>query len=242
VRRTTGTRRSMGSRWRNDMKPFFAVFLLALAATGALASATPPDLTGVWSVVSPVDSLETVDGKLPPLLPAAKVTYEAHLAAAARGDRSFDGTTRCLPPGLPRLMLVHRPFEILQRPNTIYFIHELNRLPRRAYLNETLPTDPDPHYLGYSVARWEGGTLVIESSGFSDDTLLDTAGLPHSDALHLTERYSLDKGGKVLLARFTVEDAKTFTAPWSFTAKFVRRPGYELRENVCADKLAPPQS
>jgi hypothetical protein len=234
------------SNWGNErggpIQRFFAVFLLALAAASEPVAAAPPDLTGVWSIVSPADAIKTVDGKLPPLLPAAKVTYEEHLAAAARGDRSFDGTTRCLPPGLPRLMLVRRPFEILQRPNTIYFIHELNRLPRRAYLNETLPTDPDPHYLGYSVAHWEGGTLVIESSGFSDDTLLDTAGLPHSDALHLTERYSLDKGDKVLLARFTVEDAKTYSTPWSFKAKYVRRPGYELRENVCADKLAPPQS
>jgi hypothetical protein len=207
--------------------------LLAATAPGLAAAA---DLTGVWSIVSPRDALKTSEGKLPPLLPDAKAIYERHLAQAARGDRSFDGTTRCLPPGLPRLMLVRAPFEILQRPNTIYFVHELNRLPRRAYLNEKLPTDADPHYLGYSVARWEGETLVIESSGFEEGTLLDAAGLPHSDALHLTERYRLDEDGRHLHARFTVEDAKTFVAPWSFTAEYVKRPDYELRENVCADK------
>ena len=135
-------------------------------------------------------------------------------------------------------MLVGRPFEILQRPKTIYFIHELNRLPRRAYLDESLPTDADPKYLGYSVARWEGDTLVIESAGFEDGTLLDAAGLPHSDALHLTERYQLDRGGKRLRAVFTIEDTRTFSAPWSFKAEYVKLPGHELRENVCADKLA----
>jgi hypothetical protein len=139
-------------------------------------------------------------------------------------------------------MLVQRPFEILQRPKIIYFIHELNRLPRRAYLDESLPTDPDPHYLGYSVAHWDGDTLVIESAGFDDSTLLDDAGLPHSDALHVTERYELDKDGKRLHARFTVEDPKIFASPWSFTADYVRKTGYELRENVCADKLARPDS
>jgi hypothetical protein len=210
--------------------------VLLWSAVSSLA-ATPPDLTGVWSIVgSRDDTLKTIDGKLPPLLPSAKTIYDSHLAAAAHGDRSFDSTTRCLPPGLPRLMLIHRPFEILQRPNTIYFVHELNRLPRRAYLNEQLPTDVDPHYLGYSVAHWDGDTLVIDSAGFEDGTVLDDAGLPHSEALQLTERYRLDKDGTHLHATFTIEDAKTFSTPWSFQAEYVRRRGYELRENVCADK------
>jgi hypothetical protein len=223
------------------MKPLLAILLVPLvAATPARIAYASPDLTGVWAIVTRADTLKTEDGKLPPLLPQAKDIYEAHLAQAARGDRSFDGTARCLPPGLPRLMLVHRPFEILQRPHAIYFIHELNRLPRRAYLNESLPTDVDPHYLGYSVARWESDTLIIESSGFEDGTLLDAAGLPHSEALHLTERYQLDKDGRHLHARFTVEDPKSFVTPWSFKAEYVRRSDYELRENVCADKLAPP--
>jgi hypothetical protein len=222
------------------MKPLLPVLLAVAAAIAAPIARATPDLTGVWSIVTRAETLKTQDGKLPPLLPQAKAVYEAHVAQAARGDRSFDGTTRCLPPGLPRLMLVHRPFEILQRPQAIYFIHELNRLPRRAYLNESLPTDVDPHYLGYSVARWESDTLLIESSGFEDGTLLDAAGLPHSEALRLTERYQLDRDGKHLHARFTVEDPKSFVMPWSFKAEYVRRPGYELRENVCADKLAPP--
>ena len=223
-----------------SLVPAVAIAMLAMAFTQAAQAI--PDLTGVWSILTNADTLKAEDGKLPPLLPAVKTVYEKHLAQAARGDRSFDGTRHCLPPGLPRLMLVHRPFEILQRPKAIYFVHELNRLPRRAYLGENLPTDVDPHYLGYSVARWEGDTLVIESSGFDDGTLLDTAGLPHSDALHLIERYQLDKDGKHLHARFTIEDPKSYSTPWSFKVEYVRRPGYELRENVCADKLAPADS
>jgi hypothetical protein len=218
------------------------VALAGVAVTGLLAAtpvAAAPDLTGVWSIVKPEDALKTEDGKLPPLLPEAKTVYEKHQAMAAKGDHSFDTTARCLPPGLPRLMLIRSPFEILQRTNTVYFVHELNRLPRRAYLNEKLPTDVDPHYLGYSVAHWDGDALVIESNGFEEGTLLDAAGLPHSEAMQLTERYQLDKDGKHLHARFTIDDSKTFTAPWSFKAEYVKRPGYELHEDVCADKQKP---
>src|SRR3569833_2685443 len=136
----------------------------------ACVLASTPNLTGVWSIITPENELRTEEGKVPPLLPEARTVYEQRKAQAAKGDRSFDGTTRCLPPGLPRLMLVHRPFEILQRPKAIYFVHELNRLPRRAYVGESLPTDVDPHYLGYSVARWEGDALIIESSGVDDST------------------------------------------------------------------------
>src|SRR5690349_14478684 len=95
--------------------------LLTLAAAGvpAAAFAARPDLTGVWSISSHPSVLKTVDGKLPPLNPEAKAVYDQHLASAAKGDRSFDETTACLPPGLPRLMLVNEPFEILQRDKAI---------------------------------------------------------------------------------------------------------------------------
>ncbi len=212
------------------------VLAAALASVAVTIQAAPPDLTGVWFIAGHVDALKTAQGASPPLTPSAKAVYERHRAAAAHGDHSFDGVTRCLPPGLPRLMLMNEPFEILQRSKVIYFLHQLNRLPRRAYVNEQLPADADPLYLGHSVARWEGDTLVIESAGFQEGTLLDDAGLPHSDALHLTELYKLSKDGKHLHARFTIEDPKSYMRPWSAQAEYIKRSGYELREEVCADK------
>jgi hypothetical protein len=206
----------------------------ALAVVSCDALAALPDLTGVWFIATPVGALETVDALAPPLTPAAKSVYDAHRAAIAKGDLSFDGVTRCLPPGLPRLLLMREPFEILQRPKVVYFVHQINRLPRRAYLDEALPTDVDPHYLGYSVAKWDGDALVIESNGFDDSTMLDNAGLPHSDVLHLTERYELSQDGMHLHLRLTIEDPKTFTQAWLAQADYVKRPGYELTEDVCA--------
>jgi hypothetical protein len=214
--------------------PWTILLALALTTASAVLAAAQPDLTGVWSIAKPVERLTTLKGEPPPLRPEAKTVYQAHQAAAARGDFSFDTVTRCLPPGLPRLLLMREPFEILQRPKVIYFVHQLNRMPRRAYLDEKLPEDVDPHYLGYSVARWEGDALVIESSGFDNSTLLDSSGLPHSEALHLTERYELMKDGKHLRARFTIDDPMTFTQPWSAQAEYVKKVGYEIPEEVCA--------
>ena len=213
------------------------VLLWSVAATlrVAAAAAASPDLTGVWSIVNYRPAIKTTEGGLPPMTPEAAAVYKKHLADAARGDKAFDETTLCLPPGLPRLMLVNEPFEILQRDKVIYFVHQLNRMPRRAYLGEALPQDPDPFYLGYSVAKWDGDALVIESSGFREGTLLDDAGLPHSEALHLTERYQLSKDGKTLRVHFTIDDPKTFTHSWSTDAQYVKRPRYEIPEEVCAD-------
>jgi hypothetical protein len=209
--------------------------LSAVALTlSAVAARAAPDLTGVWQLTGRVSAVKTTDGGAPPLTADAKAVYDAHRKAAAKGDYSFDGVTRCLPPGLPRLMLMHEPFEILQRDKIVYFVYQVNRLPRRAYLNEALPTDVDPHYLGYSVAHWDTDTLVVESAGFDASTLLDNAGLPHSEDLHLAERYQLSPDGKRLHLTYTVEDAKTFTKPWSAQAEYTRLSGYQIPEEVCA--------
>jgi hypothetical protein len=222
------------------------LFVGLLAVAGVVWADPPPDaapgqpdLTGAWFIVNPPHALKTVDGSLPPLTPSARQIYEQHLAEVKRGNRAaFDGTTRCLPPGLPRLMLSRVPFEILQRPKVIYFVSGDNRLPRRVYLNEKLPEDADPHWLGYSVGRWDGDTLVIDSGGFNDETLLDDAGLPHSDQLHLTERYRLSHDGKHLAAEFTIEDPKDYTRPWKVEAEYVRRAGFEIPAQICMDDPA----
>ena len=210
-----------------------------LAAAPALAQAQAhPDFTGVWQIVGYSPALKPADGKPIPFKPEAKAAYDKHLAAAKAGDRSWDETSICLPQGLPRLMLVNKPFQIMQRPKAVFFLHQENRLPHKAYFNETLPTDSDPFYLGVSVARWEGRTLVVESGSFSDNTLLDDKGLPHSDALHLTERYRMGEGGKTMTISFTIDDPKDYTRSWSAKANFAKKPAsFEVPEEVCADKL-----
>lgn len=225
------------------MRDALVVLCILVLVSTSTSIYAKPDFTGLWWIVDYKSELKPMDGSPVPLTPAAKIVYEERLRAAARGDRSFDGTTFCLPPGLPRLMLINRPFEILHRDKTIYFVHELNRLPRRAYFDEELPVEPDPLYLGYSVAHWEDDdTLVINSAGFRDSTLLDDSGLPHSERLRLTERFRLDDDGSTLRVRFTIHDPQIFTQSWDAQVSYVKRSDYEIPEDVCSDTLSSAES
>jgi hypothetical protein len=212
--------------------------VLALAAVPALAQAASgkPDFTGAWMVSAYTPSLKPADGKPVPFKPAAKALYARHLADAAKGDKAYDTSGVCLPEGLPRIML-KEPFEVLQKDKELAFVAQ-NRVPWRVYLDEAPQTDVDPLFMGYSVGKWQGSTLVVDSSGFRDTTLLDDKGLPHSEALHLTQRLRLGAGGKTMTISFTIDDRQTYTRPWTATASFVKKPrSFEFPEEVCAEKL-----
>jgi hypothetical protein len=220
---------------------------LSLLAVGALLASAPalahaqshPDFTGAW-IVSPYKAaLKPVDGAPVPFKPEAKKVYEAHIAAAAKGDHSWDDTSICLPEGLPRLETINEPFEFMQKSNAIYFVAQ-NRLPWRAYFNEKLPdpADADPMYLGYHVAKWEGAKLVIDSASFRDVTALDDSGIPHSEKLTLTSTYVMGPDGKTMTVTYRIADPDTFTKAWTAKATFKRMPaGFQFPEEVCAAKL-----
>ncbi len=196
----------------------------------------------MWQITDPRSTLKIVRKAPPRRSPLqARSLYDEHLKAAAKGDRPYDETTICLPPGLPRLMLVNKLFEILQRDKAIYIVHQDNCTPRRAYFNEKLPTDVDLLYLGYSVARWDGRALVIDSSGFREGTLLDDSGLPHTEGLKLTGTLRAGPGrqdaphplhhrGRAAMYR----EARTVAATYRL------KPGAEIPEEVCSDSMKPP--
>ena len=210
----------------------------ALAALPALAHAQAhPDFTGAWIVASYSPALKPVDGAPVPFKPEAKKVYDQHVAAAAKGDHTWDQTSICLPEGLPRLQTINEPFEIMQKPNAMYFVAQ-NRLPWRAYFNEKLPDDPDPMYLGYHVAKWDGDKLVIDSSGFRDLSVLDDSGIPHSEKLSLKATYQMAPDHKTMTVTWRIEDPDTFTKAWTAKASFKRMPAsFQFPEEVCAAKL-----
>jgi hypothetical protein len=216
---------------------FFAAGAL-LASLPALAYAQAhPDFTGAWIVTPYKAKLTPADGGAVPLKPEAKKVYDQHLAATAKGDHTWDGASICLPEGLPRLQTIKEPFEIMQKDRAMYFVAQ-NRLPWRAYFGEKLPDDPDPMYLGYHVARWEGSKLVIDSSGFRDVSVLDDSGIPHSEKLRLTATYAMGPDKQTMSITWRIEDPDTFTKPWTAKASFKRMPAsFQFPEEVCAAKL-----
>lgn len=193
-----------------------------------------PNLTGKWAMPRPITHLLTTDGKEPPLNAAGKAEYGRRRAALEAGHREIDPIAGCLMHGTPRLLYAPYPFLILQTTRSVDFVHEVNHTFRIIYWDEALPEDPDPDYLGYSIARFEGATLVIDTIGLNDRTWLDYSGLPHGEKLRVQERYTLS-GPNSIAATVTLTDPDYYTGPWSTAFTLARQPGMTLRENVCSD-------
>ena len=206
-------------------------------ASGDKSMAPAPDFSGVWQVTRYERSIRTVEGKLPPLQPAAKQLYEQNIVARKQLRPQSD-MSRCVPPGTPRVMWAPLPMMILQTARKITFIHEYQHLLRHIYLDEALPAaaDLDPTYMGESVGRWDGDTLVVETLGVNGKTTLDREGMPHSESMRVTERLRLIDNGKRLEDLVRIDDPQTFTTPWTARVVFERKPDVELKEYNCVLK------
>jgi hypothetical protein len=152
----------------------------------------------------------------------------------AGGDTALgrDEDISCSQISLTDFITKQKPIEIVQTPQRIFMFFEYEHTFREIWMDgRALPKDPDPSYFGYSVGRWEGETLIVESVGFNDETVIN--GMPHSDALHFVERYrrpNLD----TLEMTMTADDSKAYTKPWTAgPVKLAWHPDWELVEAFC---------
>jgi hypothetical protein len=151
-----------------------------------------------------------------------------------------DPTALCLPPGLPRANTVSLfPIQIVQTPKQIIMLYEYMNVFRVIPLNAKHPDDLLPTYMGDSVGHWEGDTLVVDVTGFNDKTWLGGTGTFHSEALHLTERYTrVDKDQ--INYEVTMVDPNVFTKPWTIHSTMMLREGTRLQEYACAENNLDP--
>jgi hypothetical protein len=215
-----------------------AISVLGFAAFGApntAQAADHPDFTGMWRVQAFSPTLKTDKGAVPPLRPEAKTLYEQRIADRAAKRDVHDPIDACLPHGAPRLMFAPYPLMIMQANGQLDMIQEANHTTRLVYIDQPPVDGDDPKWLGDSTGHWQGESLVVDTINNDHRTWLDKAGLPHSDDMKVTERLSLGDGGKVLTDAITINDPKTYTAPWTTVVRFQRVPGMmALKENVCA--------
>lgn len=204
------------------------------------ASAATPDISGIWKATKYQPQITTVEGETPPLQSWAAEIYRKNSAAHRAGDLAFDAPFQaCLSPGLPRLMRLPYPIQILQRPHQLTMLYQWNNRYRIVDLSGKSPVVDYPEYIGVGVGHFEDETLVLETAGLIETTFLDDAGMPHSDELRLTERYRLKDNGRTLLNEITVDDPKTFTRPWRTQVVYRRLPvKTEIVEDVCRDRVA----
>jgi hypothetical protein len=146
-----------------------------------------------------------------------------------------DPEANCYLPGLPRATYMPFPFQIIQGQRDILFVYEYANSRRLVHMNNHVEPPVDS-WMGWSNGRWDGDTLVIEATGFNDQTWFDRAGNHHSDALKITERYAL-QGEDRLQYEARIEDPKTFTQPWTIRLPIYRRlePGVSLLEFNCVE-------
>lgn len=213
--------------------------LLTVVVSAPTMAAPLPhaDFNGVWQVIGHTAALRTSEGNEPPLLPAAKAIYDQRRQAYKQGDKKFDQTLQCQPPGVPRLMFDAMPFEIMLQRQQVVIMHQWNRLVRWVDIDKAHSEPLGPTFLGQSVGRWDGNTLEIDTNGFNDSTLLDAQGLPHSDQLHVIERYTLSSNGQRMDGVIRIEDSQTFTGPWQTKVSFERKKNLRIAEDVCVERL-----
>ena len=203
-----------------------------------------PDLSGIWTMVYPKNVLARLvqegvgpnlrylmpEGAEIPLQPAAAALYKQRADSLGRGRPSG----MCLPHGIPDAMLVavFAPFKLVQTPGlTIILFEEFNHYRQILTDGRRHPTDANPTWFGYSIGTWYRNTFVVETRGFNDRSWLDDYGLPHSEALHTTERFERrDFGHMGLLV--TIDDPQAYTRPWSFTLQFELNADTELLEDI----------
>ena len=170
------------------------------------------------------------DGQIP-------YTPEAAAMKKENGERWIDRDPelKCYLPGIPRAMYMPYPFQIVQGTNKINMAYAFTSTARTIHLDK-VEGPPDDTYMGHSVGRWEGDTLLVDVTNFNGKNWFDRAGNFHSDALHLVERFAL-LTPDVIRYEVTIEDPKVFTRPWRISMPIYRRmePNMQLMEYRCVE-------
>jgi len=226
-----------------------SIALLACYETAAAAESRPQplhgpgSLAGVWAnsdydrgrVYDPRRQvLKTADGKMPPLQPWAAALLEKRIEDAESGQIFATTLSQCLPSGVPAMMFYPGlPIQILETEGQVTMLNEQFTNWRIVRLNSKHDEDPDPGFFGDSVGHWEGDTLVVDTIGLTTRTALDQPGMPHSDALHVVERYRRT-GENTLELKVTIDDPKVFTSTWTAVTHFELAPAdRRIEEYIC---------
>jgi hypothetical protein len=205
------------------------------------ASAGSHDFSGVWKMPPEAyghydQSFGTTDL---PMTPWAKKKFDD--ARPSEGPKGVtikelnDPFYACYPPGVPRIYLHPFAMEIVQTPKEVVQLFEYDHLVRHIYIDgRPHPDDPDPTWMGNSIGHWEGDTLVVDGIGFNDKSWIDRVGHPHSEKLHVIERWRR-VSPTTAQVDFTLEDPVAYTKPIKKQFVFLLQPKWEILEHVCID-------
>jgi hypothetical protein len=200
-----------------------------------------PDLEGIWQALNSAEwnlQAHAAEKGIPAgmgVVEGNDIPYQPWAAARQRENfenrLTADPLSKCYRPGVPRITYLPFPFQIFEFPDLVVIVYEYLHYTRFIY-TDGKSTHPDPDvidfWMGHSLGRWEGETLVVDTTNFNGQTWFDRAGNFHSDALRVVERFtrrSLD----VMTYEATIEDPKVFTRPWKLAMPLYRRQERDLQ-------------
>lgn len=191
-----------------------------------------PDLSGLWRPeLTPYrfDVIQNVKDE-----EVFRPTARALFLQRAVNLRHDNPVTHCLPAGPQAIFAAGstRYYRIVQSRSVIALLYELGDF-RQIYTDgRELPKDPNPTWMGYSIGRWDGDTLVVETAGFNDKTWLDMVGHPHSERLHVTEKFRRPDFGHMQV-QVTYDDPETMTRPLTMSVGVTYVADGDMLEYVC---------
>ena len=207
-----------------------------LDAPAPRAAGGKPDLQGVWRSEGALLLLNLAGGGVQvPFQPWAEELYKKHVS-----DHGLeDPEAQCLPQGTPKMNTLPWPFKIINAPGLTVILYETNNLFRQIHTDgRPLPQDPNPTWLGYSIGSWEGDIFRVDTNGLSERMWLDTNGHPHTEALHIIERFRrIDFGHMVI--DITIDDPKAYTRPWTVALRTRLLADTDLLEFICNENNNP---
>lgn len=192
-----------------------------------------PDLSGLWVA----DNSRHL-GNLAADLKPEDVPYQPWAAKQFAANKATQGTgdpeSRCMPQGVPKVNTLPYPYRFINTPGRVIILYEMFYLYRQIFTDgRQLPKEVlSPSWMGYSVGHWDGDDFVVDTAGFNDQMWMDTMGHPHTEALHVTERFRRKDFGHMEVEA-TIDDPKAYTKPWKALIKQHLLADTELMEFVC---------
>lgn len=216
---------------------------VVITESATSAAASQPDLSGIWQAVNtahwnveghtakkmPVTAVIGAYGGMlagTSVVVGGEIPYRADALAAREVNQAdwanLDPAAKCYIPGIPRQTYMPAPFQILQTDSEIFIAYEWGSNSRSIFMDRPGTSAPLPSWMGYSLGRWEGGTLIVDVTSQMTDTWFDAAGNYHSDSLHVEERYRMIDENHIEYQAL-ITDPEVFTEPWTIRMPLYRR-------------------
>jgi hypothetical protein len=195
----------------------------------------PHVLEGAWKDVPQPGSTPFMIGLDLPYKPETRALVSRRLELMKKGTPVASAHLTCRPTGVAGALFPMFSVVVLQTPNKLIFLSEEDRDVRTVFLSRPHPKSLTPTYGGDSVAHWEGDTLVVDTVGYNRLGWIDEWGTPHSDKLHMIQRFTKADGGKTLTIATTFDDPVYFTKPFTVTKRWQWNSGARQLENDCAE-------